>query len=388
MLEASDGIGGRVRTDEVEGFLLDRGFQVLLSSYPEAQRLLDYEALDLHELYPGALVFSGGRMHKVADPFRRPYDAVKSLFSPIGTVRDVVPLARLRARARAGTVEGILSRRETTAIDALRAAELSPGLIECFFRPFLGGVFLERELTTSSRMLDFVLRMFSLGYAALPHGGMCAIPAQLVEELPAGAVRTGARVEAIDGQAVVLDTGERIEAPAVVVATDGAEAARLVDRIREPAWRSVACLYFAAAEPPVAEPILVLDGDGVGPVNSLCVPSQVASSYAPEGHSLVSATVLGQPAQDDAELVPAVRTQLTGWFGPAVEGWRHLRTYRIARALPVREPPSLEPIDRSVRLRPGLYVCGDHRETAAIQGALASGRRAAQAVIEELGRGA
>lgn len=384
VLEASDGTGGRVRTDRVDRFLLDRGFQVFLSAYPDAQRLLDYETLALRELYPGALVHADGRFHKVADPFRRPYDAVASLRSRVGTVRDVPRLARLRHRAQAGTVEGLLSRRETTAIEALRAAELSSGLVERFFRPFLGGIFLERELSTSSRMLDFVLRMLSLGYAALPADGMGAIPAQLAARLPGGSVRTGARVDAIQDRAVVLASGERVEVAATVVAADGTEAARLLG-IPEPAWRSAACLYFAADAPPVTGPFLVLDGDGDGPVNHLCVPSEVAPTYAPDGRALVSASVLGSPPQSDEELEAAVRRQLAGWFGPAVESWAHLRTYRIAHAVPAREPPSLEPKDRAVRLRPGLYVCGDHRETASLQGALASGRRAAQAVIEDLG---
>lgn len=385
MLEASDGIGGRVRTDLVDGFLLDRGFQVLLTAYPEAQRVLDYAALKLEELYPGALVRTGGRFHRVADPFRRPLDAVSALFSPVGRLRDYPRLARLRGRARTDTLESLFARRETTTIDVLRQLELSPQLVERFFRPFLGGVFLDRKLETSSRMLDFVVRMFSLGPAALPAAGMGAIPAQLAGILPAGSLRTGTSVATVESGAVVLDSGERLEAKAVVVATDGREAARLAG-VPAPAWRSVTCLYFDADTPPVNEPILVLDGDCEGPVNNLCVPSQAQLSYAPAGRSLVSASVLGNPPQSDEELEAAVRAQLGHWFGPAATSWRHLRTYHIPHALPAKTPPSLEPKERAVRLRPGLYVCGDHRETASIQGAMASGRRAAQAVLEELAR--
>jgi phytoene dehydrogenase-like protein len=385
VLEASDGIGGRVRTDRVDGFLLDHGFQVLLAAYPEAQRSLDYAALELGEVYPGALIRTGGRFLRVADPFRRPLDAIPALFSGVARLRDYPRLARLRGRARTDTLESLFARRETTALDVLRRLELSAELVERFFRPFLGGVFLDRELETSSRMLDFVVRMFSFGPAVLPAEGMGAIPAQLAAGLPGNSIRTGERVEAVEPGAAVLATGERLEARAVVVATDGTEAARLAG-VPAPAWRAVTCLYFDAEAPPVDRPILVLDGDGEGPVNNLCVPSQIAPSYAPAGRSLVSASVLGDPPQSDEELEAAVRAQLGGWFGPAVRDWRHLRTYRISHALPAKTPPSLEPADRAVRLRPGLSVCGDHRETASIQGAMASGRRAAQAVLEELAR--
>lgn len=386
VLEASDAVGGRVRTDAVDGFLLDRGFQVLLTAYPEAQRVFDYERLDLRELYPGALVRAQGGFHRVADPFRRPLDALGSIRSPVGALRDLPRLARLRARARAGSLEGLFARRETTTLEALRALELSPRIVERFFRPFLGGVFLDRELSTSSRMLDFVTRMFSLGYAALPAAGMGALPAQLADALPPGTLRTATPVERVEAGAVVTADGERIDVRAVVVAADGAGAAGLLAGVEAPRWRSTACLYFDAPEPPVEGAILVLDGDGEGPVNNLCVPSSVAPGYAPAGRALVSASVIGSPVLPDAELGAAVRRQLRGWFGAAVEDWRHLRTYRIEHALPVREPPSLEPRDRVVRLGSGLYVCGDHRETASIQGALASGRRAARAVAEELAR--
>ncbi|MCC6223824.1 MAG: FAD-dependent oxidoreductase [Thermoleophilia bacterium] len=388
LLEAAGAPGGRVRTDRLDGFLLDRGFQVLLTAYPEAERVFDYERLDLHELYPGALVRAGGGFHRVADPFRRPVDALGSLRSRVGTLRDLPRLARLRARARAGTLEGVLSRRETSALEALRALELSPAIVERFFRPFLGAALLDHELTTSSRMFDLVTRMLSLGYAALPAAGIEALPAQLAAALPPGALRTATPVEAVEAGAVVTAAGERIEARAVVVAADGAGAARLLAGVEAPRWRSTACLYFDAPEPPVAGGALVLDGDGEGPVNHLCVPSAVAPGYAPPGRALVSASVLGRPALAPAELEAAARRQLRGWFGASVDAWRHLRTYRIEHALPVREPPSLEPRDRAVRLGPGLYVCGDHRDTASIQGALASGRRAAHAVAEELARSA
>jgi phytoene dehydrogenase-like protein len=386
LLEASDGLGGRMRTDVVDGFLLDRGFQVLLTSYPEAQRVLDLHALDLHELYPGALVRAEGRFHRVADPFRRPLDAIAAARAPVARVRDYRALARLRARTKAASLEQLLSRRETTALETLQASGLSERIVERFFRPFLSGVFLETRLETSSRMLDFVLHMFGTGFAALPSEGMGAIPAQLAAGLPPEAIRLDARVDRIEGHTAFLDN-DRIEAGALIVATEGGEAARLlVGRVQPPQPRGVTCVYFAAPEPPVKGAMLVLDGEGRGPVNNLCVLSEVAPSYAPEGAALISASVIGIPAEDDAELERAVRTHLSSWFGGSVDDWRHLRAYRIPHALPAQAPPALELSDRAVRLAPRLFVCGDHRDTASIQGALVSGRRAAQAAIEELRR--
>ncbi len=179
-----------------------------------------------------------------------------------------------------------------------------------------------------------------------------------------------------------LESGETIGGDAVVVATEGPEAARLAG-LPAPGSRPVTCLYFAAERAPMAEPILVLDGDGTGPVNNLCFPTQAAPGYGPAGATLVSASVVGGAAGDAAEaaLEAAVRKQMAGWFGDEVRGWRHLRTYHIRHAQPEQRPGALEPIERAVRLESGLFVCGDHRDTASLHGAMLSGRRAAEAVL-------
>lgn len=387
VLEASDGVGGRVRTDRVDGFLLDRGFQVLLTGYPEAQRWLDYEALDLHELYPGALVRADGRFQRVADPYRRPLDALRSARGSVVGRRDYRPLARLRTRVRQGSPEAVLSRREQTSLELLRGSGLSERAIDRFFRPFLGSLLLDTSLSTSSRMLELTLRMLWLGPAALPAEGMQAIPDQLAAALPDGTIRLGARVAGVDAGSVTLSSGERVEAQAVVVATDGPAAATLLPQVIAPASRGAAYLSFAAdADPVEVGPVLLLDGDGNGPAVSVCVVSSIAPTYAPPGVTLVSATVPGVVAQDDAALETSVREQLAGWFGTRVGSWRHLRTERLPHAFPALDPPALDPADRAVRLAPGVYVCGDHRDTGSLGGAMASGRRAAQALIEELRR--
>jgi phytoene dehydrogenase-like protein len=390
IVEASDAVGGRVRTDIVDGFRLDRGFQVLLPAYPEAERTLDYGPLDLKPFKHADLIRFGGRFHRIADPRLEPWTAVKSLFGPIFTLRDTFRVFSLISKVKAGKVEDQFRRPEGLTLDFLRwGGRFSETIIDRYFRPYFGCIFLERDLVTSSRLFRFVLRTLLEGGAAVPACGMGAIPEQLAARLPADAIRLNAPVEKVEPGRIVLRGGEELIARAIVVATEGPESARLLPNdVSHPGSRAVSCLYFAADESPVKEPILLMNADEPGPVNNLAVMSDVAPSYAPAGAALISVTVLGDPAQDDAALTTAVRGQLTGWFGPVVGGWRHLRTYRIRHALPDQAAPALDEPERPVRLDDGLYVCGDHREHGSIHGALASGWRAAQAVAEDLYTGA
>lgn len=384
LLEATDRLGGRIRTDRVDGFTLDHGFQVMLSAYPETQRAFDYAALDLHAFYDGALVRAEGRFHRIADPFRHPLDAPGTLFAPVGTLADKLRVARLRATLRRETIPEVLMRDETTTLDALRHRwGFSDRMIDRFFRPFLGGIFLEKELRTSSRMFEFVFKMFAEGQAVLPADGMDMLPRHLTTFLPESSIRLNARVAALEGQRVTLEDGEELEAPALVVATEAPAAQQLVGDVEPVAGCSTTCLYYAAPRSPLGEPILVLNGEGEGPINNLCVLSDVAPSYAPAGRALVSVTVIGLPSDDEATVETRVRRQLIDWLGPDAGAWDHLRTYRIPYALPEQRPPFLSPPNRPVRRRAGLYVCGDHRRTASINGALAAGRAAAKALLED-----
>jgi phytoene dehydrogenase-like protein len=383
VLEASDGVGGRIRTDTVDGFRLDRGFQVFLTSYPEAKSILDYEALHLKPFLPGALVRYGGQFHELTDPWRRPFAAVRSLWSPIGSLADKLRVASFRSRSLRGTIEDRFRDPETTSLQALQDAGFSKSMIERFFRPFLGGIFLDSELRTSSRMLTFVFRMFSLGNACLPAEGMQAIPQQLAAALPPDSIRLGARVVRVKPGSVTLSTGEELSAKSVVVAVEGRTATELLGDSISPAGQGTTCFYFSASRSPITQPLLVLNGDGRGPINNLCFPTVAAPSYGPADKCLVSATVVGT-ANDPDRLLAEVRAQLYEWFGSAVQDWLHLRTYYIPYALPVQAPPALNVPERSVRWQPGIYVCGDHRDTASIQGAMVSGRRAAEALLKDL----
>lgn len=391
VLEASDAVGGRIRTERVDGFLLDRGFQVYNPSYPDAAAELDHRALDLRPFEPGALVRFEGEFHRFSDPWRRPLQLAATARSRAASLRDKLLVARLRHRLRRDRSLDAIAGEEVTTLEALRRWGFSESAIERFFRPFLGGVFLEPDLATSSRMFEFVFRSFAEGLVALPALGMQRIPEQLAASLGPGVVRLGARVESLapDGPRVAVTTagGETFAPCRVVVATDGPAAESLLGAEGPaPLWRATTCVYFAADCAPLREPILVLNGDGAsaGPVNSLCVPSRVSPEYAPRGRELVSVSVLGDPAESDDDLVEAALHQCREWYGRQVAEWRLLRVCRVRRALPDQSPPHYRTLEKSPVARGGVFVCGDRLDTASINGAARSGRRAAEAVLRDL----
>jgi phytoene dehydrogenase-like protein len=388
LVEAAERVGGRVRTDEVEGFLLDRGFQVMLPAYPEARRVLNYDDLDLKKFYRGAEVMLAGGSRRLADPLQSPTTALCSLAGGIFTWQDIwrslllwKDCFSLRRVENAG--------KEMETEDFLRDYGFSDGYIDRFFRPFFGGVFLEKDLRTSAAMFRFLFAMFSRSGAAVPARGMQAIPDQMAAGLPAGSVECGRRVKSVAGGEVVFEDGHVERVKQVVLATSQlASEALLPEALRSKMKlrsRSVTCLYFAAHKKPAGDAILYLDGEGRGPVNNVCVMSNVSADYAPAGQHLISASVLGTPCGEDFEA--EVRRQMIRWFGAQAGDWRHLRTYRIQDAQPEEAQLYAGRTLPDLRLAPGLVRAGDYCEDVSINGALLSGRRAAETVLSELGAG-
>jgi phytoene dehydrogenase-like protein len=375
VLEASEAVGGRVRTDRVDGFLLDRGFQVYLDAYPESGALLDLAALDLRPFEPGALVWRNGKLRRLMDVFRRPASLFESALAPIGTPLDKLRVARLRARLLRKPLEEIWSEQPRATIDLLRAEGFSEDMIDHFFRGFYGGIFLEDLLVTSSRMFEFTFAMFSRGSATLPAAGMQAIPEQLAARLPSSVLRLQTPVRALREGRVETETGE-IQAKTILLATDGTAAAGLVPGRSAPRWNRTTCLYFAAPEAPYPDRLIALRGDRDGLIHHLCVPSNVSASYSPDRRALVSVSVIGG-ACDEADLEGQVRRELLDWFGPVAETWETLATYSIPRALPA-DPPGHRPGPASAG---AIQVCGDHTRSASIEGAIGSGRLAAEAIL-------
>jgi len=381
ILDASDAAGGRVRTDQLDGFLLDRGFQVLQTAYPEALAQLDYDSLSLHPFVNGAMVRHNGSFYRMTDPWREAGTFLANAMSPATHFRDKIRMWQLRRDVMGKSIDEIFDTPETSTRQALLRRGFSRRATDRFFKPFLGGVMLDSKLVVSSRMLEFAFKMFSEGDAALPSAGMQAIPDQLAAALPEGAIQFHQKVIAVAPGRLEMADGAVLEAASIVVATDGPEASRLLGYERSVPSRSVCCLYFAAKEPPVDEPILVLSGSTRGPINNVAVPNLVAPGYAPKGEFLISVTIVGMPSRDDQAVVTQVRSQMKRWWGLVAEEWRFLRMYRIEHGLPVMA--SMDPF-RTARLKPGLYACGDHRSTPSIHGAMESGRLAAETLIRDL----
>lgn len=371
VLEGAAEVGGRVRTDRVDGWLLDHGFQVFDTGYPEPHRLLpDFEPLRLQALPNGALVRLGDTFHRVGDPRQRPADLLGALRAPIGSLRDKAALAALLLRVRVTPGNRLLDRPERSAYAGFRASGLSETIIDALLRPFLAGVLLEDELSTSSRYVELVLRSFSRGRQTLPEGGIGAIPAALAA--PLTDVRFSARVDWAEPRAVMVQ-GQRLTADTVIVATDPTTATALVPILEPVKLRRVTTVYFDADRSPAGATGLLCIGPG--PLTNAVALTDSMPSYGPPGRTLMSVSTLEPTLSDQA-----MRRQLTSWFGPEVNGWREIARYEIPAALPVADPP-LDRLRRPVLVTPGLYVCGDHRDSPSQQGALVSGRRTAEAVL-------
>lgn len=378
VLEAGDGVGGRVRTDEVDGFLLDRGFQVLLTAYPELKTQGLLRALDLRAFDSGSRVRYRGSFHLLADPWRAPLRALAGLFAPVGSLGDKLRVARLRSSSLAARVFEEPDP-DRTILAELEARGFSPRFIQTFLRPFLSGVLLESDLDTSARYLLFLFRAFSLGDAVLPAGGMRELPAALAVDLEER-IHLGRRVTAIADDGVTLEDGASIRAKRVILAVDAAATERLVG-LEAPPHKSGLTAYFDAPASPVGAPLLVLNGEGEGPVNHLAVLSDVAPAYAPKGRHLIAVNGVGASAQDPQGFEAAAREQLAGWYGAdVVSAWRHLRTYHIPQALPAHPAGSLR-ADDGPAVVDGVIVAGDHQVHGSIEGALRSGRLAAELVL-------
>ena len=378
VFEASSSVGGRVQTKKHEGFLLDQGFQVYNTAYPEGLALLDYDGLKFNAFESGAIVSTLSGNYVMADPFRHPLLSFQSAMSPVGSLMDKWLVAQLRARVLGMSLEAIC---DPTAPHALQTSLMylkefgfSSPFIEAFFKPFFAGVFLDDELSTPATQLLFTYRMFSQGKAVLPKAGMQAIPQQLADQLPEQAICFNARVTQVSSNSVSLSHGEVYTAGHVVVATDAQTAERLTKSSLVDGVRSTTTLYYAANNPPVSRPMLVLNGTGSGRINHWCVPSKVQPDYAPPEQHLIAVSTNAELDGDD----PEIRRELKTYLGESVSDWRHLDTICIKAALPVMN--SISSMGESCSVQ-GVYLCGDYLGTPSINGAMASGRKAAEAIL-------
>ncbi|MFD4757681.1 NAD(P)/FAD-dependent oxidoreductase [Streptomyces sp. NPDC058439] len=386
VLEAGPRVGGRMTTAETDGFLLDHLGPLLSTSYPELRLMPALDGLVLRSFAPGVLVHSEGRRYRTGDArgARGAFKAARALASaphtPMGGPIDQARLGAALARLAATPAARILARPEQTALAALSRRGLTARTVNGFLRPLLTALLSDPQLTTSSRCADLTLRDYARGRLCVPEGGSARLPEMLAATLPPGTVRTGVHVTAADITSVRTKEHGELGCRSLLLATGAGAAAELLPGLRVPPFHPVTVLHHTAPAPPPTGASLLLDADRSGPVAHTAVMSAVDPSRAPHGRTLISSTVLGAPP---ADLDRTVRAHLAALYGTPTDDWELLAAHHDPEAVPAMPAP--HDLRRPVRLLAGLYVCGDHRDTSTVQGALFSGRRAAEAILTDLG---
>lgn len=404
VLEAAPNVGGRMSTEKVDGFRLDRVGRLLSTSYPELRCTPGLNALTLRTFSPGVLLHSDGHHHRAAAPLtprsaRGALTTARALASaprlplarpqrgaprpgPLGGPLDQSRLAGALARLATTPPDRLLARPDRTAAQALTTRGLPARTVDGFLRPLLAALLCDPTLQTSSRCADLALHSFATGRLCLPEGGADTLPELLAAELPPGTVHTGVDVTAVSTTSVTTKDHGEVSCRAILLATGARAAAELLPGLRVPAFHPVTVLHHTTDEPPLTDPALLLDADRGGPVAHTAVISQVDPTRAPAGRVLISSTVLGMPPAA-AHLDATVRAQLARLYGTSTARWELLAVHHEPEAVPAMPPP--HDVRRPVRVLAGLYVCGDHRDTSTLQGALHSARRAAHALLMDLG---
>jgi hypothetical protein len=384
IIEASDGVGGRVRTDQVDGYLLERGFQVLLTAYPEAKRFLDYDALDLQVFDPGAILLNKKGIAAIGDPLRQPSTLLTTLFSPVGSFFDKLQMLRLKLKLAGKSINDIFSGEEISTLDYLKNAGFSVKMIDAFFKPFMTGIFLEGQLTTSSRMFEFVFKMFSEGYAAVPANGMGMIASQLAEGLTEEELVLNESVVTLTDNQVKTHSGLTYHAKYILIATDQLHFPAPHQFSINTPFRSVTNIYFTASKPPFVKKMIALNSMKFRLVNNIAVLTQLSKHYSTNGDALISVSLIGDfSGSENTALTTDVLAEIAYWYPEAVT-WKHLKTYHINYALPNDDQVRDTVPDDKLRVSENCFICGDHLLNGSINAAMKSGRLAADAIVNTL----
>ncbi len=376
VLEKSGEVGGRIKTVDMNGVALDLGFQVLLSAYPMAKHYLDMEALHLRKLESGALIYAGGKHYRIGDPLRDLSVLFPTLLADIGSMGDKFKILKLNRKLKAKSLDAIFASPETTTLEYLQDFGFSSKIIERFFRPFFAGIFLEPDLCTSSRMFEFVYKMFGEGYATIPQDGIGAISAQLKDKLKQTEFRFNCAVQQVTQNSIMLESGEELSHDGVIVASN-TPSALLGETDHKVRWKSCMCLYFAVDQTNIPGETIALIADRSKLSNNLYAYMDAAS-----GKTILSATVLDYKGRSDEEVTAAVTSEIKSFTGALqVE---HLHSFRIDQALPditnlskTAHPSDHRPYDN-------VFLAGDYLLNSSLNAAMESGRIAAKGLIGEL----
>lgn len=384
VLEATEIPGGRVSSETVDGFILDKGFQVFLTAYPDAPKYLDYNKLRLQHFTPGAMLLKDGKKYRIGDPFRNSSLLLPTLLSPVGSLNDKLKLLLLQNSLKNKKVVDIFKQEEKSSMSTLlKEYNFSDKMIRNFFRPFFSGIFLENELETSRRMMDFTFKMFAEGFASIPELGMREIPLQLAEKLKPGTIRYNSRVKEVHENYVELTNGEQLQTSNVLLATESC--GLLKDYLPEikTSCHGTTNIYFSADKTPVKGPILVLNSNKEKFINNLAVMSEVSNAYAPAKKSLISVSLNSIIEENTQAAIQKVKQELTPYFGKEVQNWHHVKTYKIRYALPDQKHVQHQIAESSIIIREGLFMCGDHLLNGSINGAMRSGEFAAGVILRQ-----
>lgn len=380
ILEATDRPGGRVKTDVVEGFQLDHGFQVLLSDYPAAQKYLDYEALDLQAFAPGAGIFVKRAPKFFGDPLRNPSLLFSTLFSGIGSLWDKVKILQLNLKLRGMSVQDIFARQEVTTQQYLKDFGFSEGMIAGFFRPFFTGIFLETELQTSSRMFAFVFKMFGEGLAVLPKGGIEAIAQQLTKQLQQTTFRLNTKVAEVQENSILLENGERLATDYTLIAT---AASKLLPTVSTPtiAWKSCQTLYFTTPKRLYDQPFIGLIAKKDRLINNIFYHNSLATQTKGAGE-LLSVTVVQEHGLSEQALIAQVQQELKEEC--TIDDTSFLKLYTIPQALPNLSDLQYEMAAAATKLTDHIFLAGDVQLNGSLNAAMLAGERAALGLVETL----
>ena len=380
ILEASDRAGGRVKTDIKKGFQLDHGFQVLLSSYPAAQKYLNFKALKLQELKPGAVIFNNGKQQIIGDPLRDISTLFSTLFSGIGTLSDKFKIFQLNLKLKNKSIEAIFSSDEISTKVYLQEFGFSSQIITQFFTPFFTGIFLENELTTSSRMFEFVFKMFGEGLAVLPKGGMEEISKQLVVNLSNTTFQYNTQVSSVSNEEIVLHTGEKLVSTATIIATDASKLVRDAPS-KNLIWKSCQTLYFTANKRVIEKPMIGLVSKKDSLINNIFYHTSVATN-SNNTEELLSVTVVKEHQFSEKQLIAAVTKQLKEEC--TIDHLTFLAVYHIEKALPDLKDIKYEVSPSETQLSSGIFLAGDIQLNGSLNAAMIAGENAALQVIASI----
>lgn len=380
LLEGSDELGGRVRTDKVEGFKLDRGFQVLLTNYPEARKTLNYSDLRLKYFDSGSLIKADKGFMKMENPFRKKMAYLTMAFSSVGSLRDKLKIRKFANDLAEIPDEDFFKMEATDTLTFLRNYGWSERMISNFFKPFFGGVFLENELITSSNFFQFTFKQFFRGDAAIPKEGMQAIPDQIAEKISSNKIRRHARVKGIENNQVFLEGGEILTTDRIVLATDPHTTDILLGETTNRIYNTTTCTYFSAESSPLrGQKMIALNPNRRGVVHNVCVPSDISPEYGNAGKSLISVSTQGLDKVDEQKLTSRIKRELFDWFGAQVNVWKHLKTYHIPESL-VQYRAGMP--QKSLKLSDNLYRCGDYLAYPSLNAAMQTGREVGEMIAE------